>query len=285
MAFFNGFVLGVSPFLGYTSTVSVFNQIVLVGGDTYFDNITLLNYEMTDEEIANDTIGNIPTWTPQTLLLATFDGYDFSAGNIVGITDSILYYDFFRSEVGDTQLTKLATVDVSQGYYIDYTAKPNKDYIYTIIAKNDTELSNSIEAEITTDFYGDYLIRISDLKTYKFDLNLSHSAFTSEVAVKRYDGFNKYSAHSFGERDFITGSVSAIIQEGCTDIDFTQTEEFIKEFREFINDGSEKIFKTRKGEVYKVKTMNFASNVLNINIASQPYIISFNFEESGEVDG
>jgi hypothetical protein len=286
MSYIGGTALGVSTFLGIDSFIlGDFTGVSIYGGNSCFDNVRLLNKELTDEEFLAITIGTQQVWDTTVLFNATFNDSDLSAGNISGLTNPITAYDIFRKETGSQTFIKLDTVDVSVQEYIDITAKLNTTYIYDIVAKNSTERSNSIEGNITTDWYGTYLINPIDNTVYIFDLNYDFGGFNTETAYQRYDGYSQYSAYSFGNRNFKTGTISAIVNEEISsDGKPIQTIDFVNQLQSFINNGQYKILKTRKGEVLKVHTMNFASQPLNNAIKQQPYSITFNFEEIGSAE-
>lgn len=283
MSYLGGTIVGVSTFEGVSSIiVGDFTASELYGGSSCFDNVRLLNTKLTDEEFELIVIGDTPSWTPLTLMLATFDESNLNAGNITGLTSPITGYELYRKRVEDSSFVKIADLPSTASTYTDITALPNVTYVYDLVAINSTERSNPIEGNITTDFYGIYLINPETYKTYIFDMNLGFDGINTEVAYQRYDGYNKFSSYSFGDRNFVTGNISAIVDEYSSN-EFTQTADFVKELQDFINNGEYKILKTRKGEIFKVHTMNFSSSQLNVAIASQPYNISFNFEQIGEV--
>lgn len=284
MSYLGGTIVGVSTFEGIASIIiGDYTSSELYGGSSCFDNVRLINRKLSDAEFDALVLGETPLWTPETLMLATFDDSDLNAGNITGLTSPVTGYELFRKTEDELSFIKIADLPSTASSYVDITALPNVTYIYDLIATNEDERSNPIEGSITTNFYGIYLIDPITYKTYIFDLNLGFDTLNSEMAYQRYDGYNKFSGHSFGKRNFITGSISAIVDEYTTSNQFTQTADFVKELQDFINNGEYKILKTRKGEIFKVHTMNFSSQVLNSAITAQPYSISFNFEQIGEV--
>jgi len=283
MAYFGTTLLGVSFFEGFTFVSGELNRFTIKGGDSYIDNVQLFSEPQSDEYIDSAQLGETLLWTPNTLALMTFDG-NLSAGNITNITSPITNWQIYRRKNTESTLTLLDTIPVTQTTYVDITAQPNTSYLYTILAVNDTEISTPIEGSITTDFYGMFLINPNTLTAYLFDSNLEFGGMTVESSHERYDGYNEFSAHSFGNRNFRVGAVSAIVRENFCDNTntITQTAEFVKLIQDEINNGEEKILKTRKGEVMKVITTNPSTSPLNVNITQQPYSISFEFQEVGE---
>ena len=64
-----------------------------------------------------------------------------------------------------------------------------------------------------------------------------------------------------------------------------QSVEYLDILRAFINNGKPKILKSRKGHVLKVITYGYEASPLNSGILQQPYIVKFNFEQVGDVNG
>ena len=123
--------------------------------------------------------------------------------------------------------------------------------------------------------------------SYIFNLELVSNAFGNEINYRRYDGYNKYSPFSFGDRDFLTGTIEAIVISNPCQIngsdDVNQTVEFLNELRAFINNGKEKILKSRKGHVLRVVTIDPNTPIWLDQIGEQLYKYSFSFSEVGEV--
>lgn len=264
--------------------LGLFTDTEIYGGDVCFDNVRMLSVENSQSEFDNIVIGEEQLWTPDVVYNATFEDSTLNAGNIEGATSPLEYYDIYRRESTDVTLTKLATVPFDSTEYIDTTAKPNTDYIYSLVAKNDTEIAQPIEGNFTTDWFGDYLINPITYETYLFNVENDFSGMSTETAYQRHDGYNKYSSYSFGERDFRTGSVSGIPNSDIQTNGIVQSVDFVEQLQNFIADGEEKIYKTKKGEVLKVHTFNFDSNPFINNSREQLYRIGFDFEEIGGVD-
>ena len=279
-----GSVLGVSTLLGGASFPSPSEyQSFEIYGSSIASNAWIRNYELTEAQIMAESPEDIPAWDGTTLLLANFSN-NLDAGNVGSIT-TIDNFDVNRRKVSETTFTKLATVDNTVTEYIDVTAEPNTTYIYEVLAKNATEISEPIVADpFDSDFFNWLLIDEETATTYIFNLNVQSNAFTNETSYERYDGYNKFSQFSFGDRDFVTGSVSAILalEQGC-ELEITQPVEFLDTFREFVNNGKEKILKSRKGHVIRVVTTDYNSDVWLDELMEQFYRISFNFTEVGEV--
>lgn len=283
MPVMNGMVLGVVVLAqAISSPVPVMYNSIKVFGQSIVDYIQIQNIEKSESDIPNLKLYDTPIWDGNTIMLANFEN-TLNAGNVTSLTNPILNWVVQRRKTTDTSFTTLATLDVSQKSYVDTTLEPNVEYIYQIIATNDTEQSEPLVNMLDSVFYNSVLSDLEGTIAYVFDFNLDFDGFENEVAYQRYDGFSKNSAYSFGKRDFRFGSATAILSSSFSDV--TQTIDFIKTFTQFINNGQPKIFKDRKGNVLKVVTTGgVKQKPLSIAIGEQPYEISFNFEEVGEVN-
>lgn len=285
-------ILGYNAFLGYMPlqggsfmpTPSAYTGLK-VFGECIIDNIRVSNYTMTDAEIGLIDFNITPPWVAgKTIFLATFDYSNLVGGNVIGLLSPILNWVVQRKKTTDITFTTLATLPVGSISYVDSTAEPNTSYTYQLLATNETEISEPLVNTIDSDFYNSIIMDVDGTDVYIFDANLDFSGFSNEVATQRYDGYNKYSAYAFGNRDFKTGDVSAIIHSGITG-SITQTIDYVKAFNEFINNGKQKIFKDRKGNVLKVVTTGGVKQVpVDLAIGEQPYMVSFHFEEVAEVN-
>lgn len=285
MPIINGTALGVVVLDGvYSSpTASLYNQIK-VYGQAIVDHIKIQNVEKTVTEIQNLVPYATPIWDGNTIFLAKFEN-TLNAGNITNLTNPILNWVVTRRKSTETSFTKLATLPVNITTYTDSTAEPNVQYIYNITGTNDTEASEPLENTINSVFYNCIIMDVGGTEAYVFDLNLEFEGYENQVAQQKYEGFNQYPAFSFGERDYKEGTVTAILASEF-DVDVTQTIDYIKKFNVFINNGNEKIFKDRKGNVLKVVTTGgVKQKPLNVAISQQPYEITFNFTEVGVVNG
>jgi hypothetical protein len=267
----------------------VYSKIRIYGSGTV-DNLQILDKELTNTEIEDIDTSEELGWTSNTLLLAKFDG-NLIAGNIDSgeIVETVENWQITRRESDSSVLTVLDTIDVSELSFVDYTCQQDKNYIYDVFPLTDTQICQVLETEeIETDFWGWYLIGTdSDDTTYVYhlDLNVSFGGYQTEEDFTEYENFTQFNAFAKGLRKFIRGSLSAIAGTITTSTgDFLQTVDYIYDLQNRIQDISTKILKSRKGEIYKVKTHGFTANPVNDGIKSQPYIIKFDFIECENVD-
>lgn len=283
-----GSIYGVSVLAGGQSfpTPSTYSRVT-IHGSSIADKVWVRNFELTEAQMMEGDPTETPIWDGTTLLLANFNN-NIGGGSVESITDPITEFDVNRRQVDETTFTRLATVDETVSSYIDVTAEPNTTYIYEILAKNATEISEPILADpFESNFYNWVLIDEETGTAYIFNLNLQSNAFNNEINYERYDGYDKFSPFTFGDRDFVTGSITAVVQTNSSicDVQIDQPVSFLNELRAFINNKKEKILKSRKGHVLRVVTTDYSSNPLNDGIGEQPYYVSFNFTEVGEVHG
>ena len=111
--------LGYNSFLGYSTlqTVSPFVTTstytgLKVFGDCIIDNIHMVNYTMTEDEINAIDSNQTPTWIGgKTIFLATFDSENLDGGNVKGLVSPITEWVVLRKKVSDSKYTELARLD------------------------------------------------------------------------------------------------------------------------------------------------------------------------------
>lgn len=287
MSIINGFAMGVSAllkFMGYPSP-SAYNNIKVYGSNT-IDYIHIKNVEMTEAEMLATPYYIDPTWDGNTIFLALFQ-MNLNGGNITGLVNPITEWEVQRKKSTETAYKTIALLPSTSTSFLDLTTESGVVYNYQIFATNDTEISEPLSNNLNSEFYSHVLIDAVTNVAVVFDLNLEFDGYGQETAMQRYDGYDKYSTYSFGERRFKTGSARAIVSDNLTiDYELVQTIDYLKTVDEFLNNGNDKIMKDRKGNAIRVKTINgMTQTPLNISISQQPYVISFDFEECGEIDG
>jgi hypothetical protein len=256
---------------------------ITVYGNAITDKINILDYELTNTELEAVDITDTLTWSANTDLLAEFDN-SLSGGNFLDLDIPILNFQIYRRESGATTSVLLDTIDPDVIQYIDYTAQPNKTYIYDLFAVTATQISEPLEtASILSDFYGYFIIDPTDGTVFKFDMAVqsSDSQYAEDLTV--YDTYTQYPAFSRGQRKYLNTTITGITGTLTSDKVLTQTVDYIDELRDFIHNGNEKIFKTRKGQIYRVETRNFRFKPFNDAVSDQPLLISFDVIESSAV--
>jgi len=280
----SGVFLGKS-FLNYTQPLpvaSVYNKITFYGNNI-IDDIHVQNRLYSDTEVQSLVINDVPSWDGYTIMLSQFNQSNLQAGNVVSLDSAITNWGIYRKAIDEEISKNLAIIDVGTTQYMDYTAQANKTYIYDIFPQTNTQIGEPLEtANILADFYGVYLIDGDTNEVYMFDLNLTTSDVTNEIDRTSYPNYTKYNGVTWGNRDFLKTSVTAYA--GLSEIDdvFKSDINYIDDLRTFINNGKEKLFKFRSGQMLKVTTTNFKykyTDELNI----QPYQITFDIEECGAI--
>jgi len=280
--YLSGTFLGLSTFFQKPPlpTPSIYDRITFYG-DIIIDNVWIRDRILSDAEIDAMNYKIDPTWTSDTIFLALFENGNLNAGNLINLTSPILSWDIYRRTVEDNILTYLDSVDVSIKTYVDYTTQAYKTYIYEIFPITATEIGSALQTDpLYTNYYGYYLIDPDTGTAYKFDLNLSSSDFQYEEDVTEYKTYTKYPAVSRGKLNYLKHSITVLagtIQ--CPDGTFLQPIDYLNTLEAFITDGKVKLYKTRKGGIYKVYTRNYKYKALDDGITEQPMLVSFDVFE------
>lgn len=283
--YFGGSLIGISFFQEATmSPIPLAYDKVTMHGDNIIDSFQLFDIDMTDEEFDLYNFNMTPNWGDNTLALSNFTN-NLVAGNTT-LTNPLTGWDIYRRETGTTVLKYLGSTNTNIIHYLDYEAPSRKNYQHVIFPKTATEIGEPIiTASVPADFFGWFLIGDdSEGKyVYKFDIDLDFGGYQNEEDFTEHATYNKYNAFAKGSRDFLKGTIR--VYAGTIEADGTslQPVEYLSEMRSRINDSSTKILKSRKGEIWKVKTHSFSMNPIHNGIEQQPYYIGFEFIECEEV--
>ena len=289
--FFNGAALGMAKITSFSPTIpdmTKYDQIQFLAEDSseggfVIDKIYGVNGVISTDEI-NRSISKefAPKWTPSTYLMAEFNG-NTNGGNIPGISTEIDQWLIYRYDEKDGTLTPVAKEDGHEAEWFDYGASKDNVYKYWIFAttKNGEMSSPIITNEVQHEYFGWFLIDVENKTAYAFNLNQAGGAVAQGESYVEHNTNSKYHIFSRGKKNYLEGSVSAIVADNCSAD--TQSLELIESIREFILSDREKIVKDNKGRVFKA----FVSGYQDSDVA--PYsegefkFIDFSFKESGEV--
>lgn len=287
MPIINGTTLGVSYFDGFSGYPSprAYTGLKIFGGAIYFDHVHVKNRSTTLAELEAMKVYDVPPWTIDTILLANFRNTP-NCGNVTGLASPVENWVVQRRDANSDKFITLDVLTSEKTSFIDTKVESDKSYVYQVLAINATEVSEPLVNTLESSFFNCVLMNLDGSVYYLFDMALDFSGYASEIATQRFDGYNQYSSYYFGERNFKTGDVTALMSNTCTDNGIDQSIDFIKGFDSFINNKEPKIFKDRKGNAIKVVTNGGVKQApLDIKIGQQPYLISFHFEEVGDLNG
>ncbi len=265
----------------YSIPEAVVYDKIQIYGSAKIDKCRCLNVNLTDEEVDALRFQDSYTWTPQTLMLAEFNN-TLAAGNIEGITNPITNWEIYRKEENETTFTLLKKVDLDVESFTDHRARAYRNYDYRVFAVNDTEISTPLDAPtVYTDWYHWSLTDEDSDTVYLFDLDLSSGQIGRVQDMTYYDSsFSKYTPQTFGQHDFIEGSISATGGSiDCSEADsLNYSREYIETLGAFINNKKNKILKSRYGETWIVSTSNFTYKHVDV-LQRQLATINFTFRQ------
>ena len=258
-------------------------QKIRIYGNATIDKLQIKNIEMSDEDLQNIIMTDNSIWDINTLAMAEFEN-DLIAGNISNLINPVTKWQVNRREVSGSTFKVLDVVDVGVSEYIDYSAQHGKNYIYSLFATSENEQSEPLECEeVETDFFGYYLVDEEEGKVYKFDLNVQSGTKQYQEDVTISKSYGKYPTISQGQSRYFSTTLSCIC--GTVDINgrLQQSINYVDGLREFILNGKQKIFKTRRGEIYKVYTNNYSEQQLDDGIKEQIILVSFDITEVASI--
>jgi len=286
--FLNADFLGIS----YTSTpapieiLTKFDKLTIYG-EGVFDRIWITNRIEPSSFYDSLSLSNYnPNFAQDTVFLAEFNN-TLSAGNISSEEESVEQWKVTKRRNG-TNINKLVGyVDDKTKTLKDYRVQKEQEYIYEVIPITQNTMGVPlVSPTIKTEYYGCFLIDETTGMILNFDLNLNTGNISAEDDVTEYQTYGKFNTYSQGSRNFLKGTISGIVPERLSlDTDeFIQSADFVKEVQDFINNGNPKLLKTRKGDIWKVRTHSFSRSQLNEGISQQVDVISFGFSQLEDVE-
>lgn len=288
---YSGSFLGLVPFglnifTGPTPLVSdnISYDTVTLYGPAYFDKVHIQNVEVNQYVVDAYTLDlYAPTWSGNTIFLANFED-TLNAGNVLTESgNSIIGWKVTRREQGGSLALTICTPDADETGCIDATVELGKTYIYDIYPYTSVEVGEVLESDpVAVDYYGYFLIDPDTGTAYKFDLNAISGPMANDTSMTEYETFTDRNAYSFTDKDIMRCNITAIVGED-DDGDLSQTITLLDALKAFVNNGEEKIFKTRKGQVFRGVTINYQQSQINDDLAEQLYTISFDFVETADV--
>lgn len=240
--------------------------------------------EMTTEYLDDYNIRNA-YWSDYTYMLG-FNNDNFEAGVLQGL-EGITEWSLYRWDSKSNQAILLGNFNNNVTQYIDYTVLLDNTYRYLLYAKGNAGMSTALlSREITMDYYGYFLIDVTNNVVYKFDTNFSGGELTQNIEYSSFKTNNKYYTYSVGDLNYMSGNVAALVRYANSQVYTNNTVDLLKNLRDCIQDNQRvKILKTRKGEGWYVFTYDYKDSVINQAIGAQPINASFSFNEIGDLYG
>ena len=290
MATFGTITLGTSSFKAFIPTSTsddVYDKLTIyaTGQTSIIGGLWGRNKVITEDTIAGyNPITYIPMWGVTTYILGLFNG-STAAGNVEGISNPITNWDLFRLDPDSTQLVHLAELDVDTVEFIDFKALLDNNVRYYLFAKNDTEISSPIISDfITVDYSGHYLIDEENEVSYRLDIETTGASSTYEGNVTEYETNNQYVTVSRGNKNILRKTVKGIIRdEDLTDSDIVQENSLLEAFRSFVYSDRPKLYKDKRGRIYRVQTKDYKEPVFHEKIEEQLVYSEFTIVEVGDV--
>lgn len=260
---------------------------LLIHGEQTARLTQVFNVELTDAQVnALDYTNAI--YDSNTVMLARYEN-NLNAGNSINVGEDINEWEIRRLDVATNVLEDLGSVPVATTNINDFTAVRDRTYRYEVFGRTDNLFTEAvISDDISPSFFGWYLIDVTTNESIRFDLDVQSGTLSNVRDVTEHQTFAQYPSIAFGRRNYYRGTIRAF--GGMVDCTGTVTDnngvifdaDYQETLKTFLNNGNEKIMKDRKGIIYRVQT--WGANIdYNDDIGQQPYSISWNFAEVGDV--
>lgn len=284
--YFNQAASGISAVTSHSQTapsISTYDKVTFYGEDgCVIDKIYGVNRILTSDEIgANSTPFFSPKWEPDVYLLCEFNG-GISGGNVENITSNVEKWLLYRGLEDGSTMKFICELPANEVSYKDFTASKTHDYKYRLFAQTKNEMSVPMDTnDVYCDYYGWFLIDEERQIAYSFGKNLSDTTTSQVEDVTEYSTNKRFSVHSRGNMDYLSGTVTAIVTDDCAAQ--VQSVEHLEELRNFILSDRPKIVKDNKGRSFRAFVDGYTeSDVFNGADGDFKYV-SFNFKEIEEL--
>lgn len=273
-----------------------YNKATLYG-NSIVDYLWIKDYIAQQSEINNvNAYTYAPVWDGNTLLLATFDK-DINAGNIVSLTDNVLYWQVYKRKPDDASLTFVAKIPASQYKIIDFNVLNGNEYQYTIFAETENYISAPLEqlGFVKTSWWNWSLVGLQESDTdglyyadseniWLFDTMLTSNAFDQNIDKYIMENFTQFPKISSGKKNYLSSSLTAFLSN--VDLEtgkYADTVEQYNRFVDFIAQPTPKLLRDRKGNGWVVSTTGNSMQYVDESV-EQITKVSFNFVQLNDIN-
>lgn len=240
----------------------------------------------------------VPSWDTTSNLVALFDfrGTLLST-SISGLTSPLVGFSFYRRAKNESVMHHICDLPIMDGKVetlYDYMVANDHEYIYTVIPITETELGISFESNpvktdwdswtiISLDENEDGVYVADEIWQMRFDLSIGDFRINTDVTVS--EGYNRYPRVSVGEKQYITGSLSAKLSEiNCVTMQLEDTIERLEAWEKFVSSGKKMLIKDTKGQILIGMISDSSSYSYDNSLQGLPTTVSFNFIEVENCD-
>ena len=229
----------------------------------------------------------VPVWDDTTLMLALFQN-NLRAGNIesaVPVTGWIIY----SVEDGSSFLKPIRTVGAGTNTFVDYSVKNATGVVYYVFPVFGDKIGAAASSNrIIPDWWDWFLIvcdRIDDdtyyqLKTYRFDLDVSSGSMANNTSFNELQNFTKYAKVQNSFSNYWSGTLSSYIGNCANTYEDTVAQ--MEELKSLSTDGKDKFLKDRKGNFWKVRLNSAVSQKINDEYVEQAVVVTLGWMEIGD---
>jgi len=265
-----------------------YNKATLYG-QSYVDYLWIKNKVDTQTEIDSTLeLTYVPEWDTNTFLLANFNN-TLNAGNIVSISDQILYWQVYKRKEGDSTLHFITKVPASQYSIYDFSVLNNESYQYILFAETEGYISAPLQQNgftgvnlwswslvgLVPSDSSNNLFYANMQNVWRFDTELSSSAMQQNMDKYTLENFTRYPKISSGLKNYLSGNITSFINNPVNGR-YSDTVKMYNDFIDFIADENPKLLRDRKGNGWIVATTNNSMQYIDES-AEQITNISFDF--------
>ncbi len=273
-----------------------YNKATLYG-NSIVDYLWIKDYIAQQSEINTvNAYTYAPVWDGNTLLLATFDR-DINAGNIVSLTDNVIYWQIYKRKPDDASLSFVAKIPASQYKVVDFNVLNGDEYQYTIFAETENYISAPLEqiGFVKAAWWNWSLVGLKESDTsglyyadseniWLFDTMLTSNGFDQNIDKYIMENFTQFPKISSGKKNYLSSSLTAFL----SNIDlqggrYSDTVEQYNRFVDFIAQPTPKLLRDRKGNGWVVSTTGNSMQYIDES-TEQITKVSFNFVQLNDIN-
>lgn len=272
-----------------------YNKATLYG-NSIVDYLWIKGYIAQQSEINNiDTYTYAPIWDSNTILLATFDK-DINAGNIISLTDNVLYWQIYKRKPNDASLKFVAKIPASQYKVVDFNVLNGDEYQYTIFAETENYISAPLEqlGFVKASWWNWSLIGLQESDAnglyyvdneniWLFDTMLTSNGFDQNIDKYIMENFTQFPKISSGKKNYLSSSITAFLSNVAPKTGkYIDTVEQYNKFIDFIAKPTPKLLRDRKGNGWVVSTTGNSLQYIDES-SEQITRVSFNFVQLNDI--
>lgn len=286
-----------STYTASFSTIAGAITSVKINGEQLcrFIDIEKANYTAAQVDI----ILNAPNYTPpadfsdKTYLYTAFKN-GFAAGNITSLGEQLEGFAIYRLAEGESIVTHLADLPLTQMHLIDYSALSQTTYTYYMYAIGTSSYATSalLSSQVTPIFWNWTLLECEEddngryhvVSEFKFGKNLTSGTLSNNNAPAIYETFTPYPLIQPKATNYKTGTLTSFIGEVRKGT-YSDTTALRNAIAGLSASQRTMFLKSRKGDIWQIRPSDVISFETMDNSVEQAQTVTLSWAEIDTAEG